>query len=224
MDRKVGELLDTLDETGLADNTVVVFTSDHGDMLCEKEMVQKRNLYEWSCRVPLLARFPDGWQAGSTCANPVSLLDMLPTFCDVAGVDASLPHDGESLLGAFGDDAEDRCVFVQAHEAVGVPCIMARQGQYKYNYIHGHDDQLFDLEADPGEWRSLVDDPAHADTATRLRSAILSRFDPDRMAGENLEGLYRRRHIRDAMKATGTRWNHAPSFDPSKGALAQYLA
>jgi choline-sulfatase len=80
MDRKVGEVLDTLQETGLADNTVVVFASDHGDMLCEKEMVQKRCFYEWSCRVPLIARFPDGWQAGTACDTPVSLIDLWPNF------------------------------------------------------------------------------------------------------------------------------------------------
>jgi choline-sulfatase len=222
MDRKVGELLDVLEETGLAGNTVVVFTSDHGDMLCEKEMVQKRNFYEWSCRVPLLMSFPDGWKAGSTFADPVSLLDLLPTFCELAGEDAALPHDGQSLLGLL-EGGGGRTVFAQAHEAVGVPCVMARKGRFKYNYIHGHDDQLFDLEADPGEWRSLVDDPAHRDTAADMRGAILRRFDPDRMAAENLESLYRRRHIRDAMKATGTRWNHFPRFDAGRGALDQYL-
>ena len=118
MDDKVGELLDVLQETGLADNTLVVFASDHGDMLCEKEMVQKRNFYEWSCRVPLLMRFPDGWKAGTTFATPVSLLDLLPTFCQLAGEEAVLPHDGENLLEVLENGTEDRCIFAQAHEAV----------------------------------------------------------------------------------------------------------
>ena len=99
MDRKVGDLLDTLEQTGLADNTLVVFASDHGDMLCEKEMVQKRCFYEWSCRVPLVARFPAGWQAGTVCDTPVSFIDLLPTFCEIAATEAALPHDGESLIG-----------------------------------------------------------------------------------------------------------------------------
>jgi choline-sulfatase len=223
MDRKVGELLDVLDETGLAENTVVVFASDHGDMLCEKEMVQKRNFYEMSCRVPLIARFPDGWKGGSTCATPVSLLDLLPTFCELAGEEPALPHDGESLIGLLDSEPEDRCIFAQAHEAVGVPCIMARRGRYKYNYIHGNDDQLFDLETDPGEWNNLASDSAHKETAGQLRAGILQRFDPDRMADENLASLYRRAAIRDAMKANGTYWNHFPNFDARKGALDQYL-
>ena len=223
MDRKVGELMDVLEETGLAENTVVVFASDHGDMLCEKEMVQKRTLYEWSCRVPFLIRFPDGWKAGTTCTTPVSLLDLLPTFCDLAGEKATLPHDGESLLGLLENPSDERCVYAQAHEAVGVPCIMARRGHYKYNYIHENEDQLFDLQADPGEWNNLTDAPAHGEIATELRGEILKRFDPARMADENLSSLYRRAAIRDAMKANGTYWDHFPQFNARKGALDQYL-
>ena len=223
MDRKVGELLDVLQETGLADNTVVVFASDHGDMLCEKEMVQKRNFYEWSCRVPFIVRFPDSWKGGTTCETPVSLLDLLPTFCELAGEEAVLPHDGESLLGLLENGTPDRCIFAQAHEAVGVPCIMARQGRFKYNYIHGNKDQLFDLEADTGEWNNLIGDAGYGEIAAELRGKILQRFEPDRMARENLESLHRRRYIRDAMKANGTHWNHFPDFDARKGALEQYL-
>jgi choline-sulfatase len=226
MDRKVGELLDVLEGTGLADSTIVIFTSDHGDMLCEKEMVQKRCLYEWSCRVPLLVRFPDGWKAGTTCPTPVSHLDLLPTLCELAGEEAVLPTlcDGSSLLGLLENGPANRCVFAQAHEAVGMPGIMARQGPYKYVHIHGDKDQLFDLEADPGEWRNLVDEAAHAGIAAALRGQILQRFDPDEMARENLESLYRRQYLRDVMRTNGTHWDYAPRFDPREGALDQYLA
>ncbi len=223
MDRKVGELLDTLEQTGLADNTVVVFASDHGDMLCEKEMVQKRCFYEWSCRVPLIARFPDGWQAGTVCDTPVSLIDLLPTFCEIAGTEASLPHDGESLIGILDNPPQDRIAFAQAHEAVGMPCIMARQGQYKYNYIHGHGDQLFDLVADPGEWNNLVADPAHSAIAARLRQAILERFDPETMASETNASLLRRQLIDQTMTRHGQTWCHFPQFDYRRDASSQHL-
>jgi len=223
MDRKVGELLDALEETGLADNTVVIFTSDHGDMLCEKEMVQKRCFYEWSCRVPLIVRFPDGWKAGTTHGAPVSLLDLLPTFCELAGVNELLPHDGESLLPQLENPPADRVVYAQAHEAVGMPCIMARQGRYKYNYIHGYAPQLFDLETDPGEWNNLAEDAAHRETADALRTRILSDFDPDRMQQENLASLYRRRLVRDTMLNHGQTWAHFPQFDARRGAMDQYL-
>lgn len=223
MDRKVGELLDALEANGLADNTVVVFASDHGDMLCEKEMVQKRGFYEWSCRVPLIVRFPDGWQGGTTYTAPVSLLDLLPTFAELAGVEQLLPHDGVSLLSQLEQRETDRTVYAQAHEAVGMPCIMARQGQYKYNYIHGYAPQLFDLAADPGEWNNLADDPAYASIGETMRQALLRQFDPAAMAAANLASLYRRALIRDTMKRHGQTWAHFPHFDARRGAMDQYL-
>ena len=223
LDDKVGGLLATLEETGLLDNTVVVFTSDHGDMLCEKEMVQKRCFYEWSCRIPLIVRFPDQWQAGTTVETPTSLLDLLPTFCELAGAEASLPHDGTSLLPIIEGQQADRHIFAQAHEAVGAPCIMIREGRFKYNYIHGHPPQLFDLESDPGEWNNLAGAAEHAATETRLRELILDRFDPAKMAADNLDSLYRRRLIRDVMYKHDASWNHHTTFDPRRGALDQYL-
>ena len=222
MDDKVGGLLDALDETGLAESTVVVFASDHGDMLCERGMVQKRCFYEWSCRVPLIVRHPDGWRAGTTSPHPVSLIDLLPTFCDLAGVEDRLPHDGRSLVSPTAVNDADRVVFAQAHEAVGMPCIMARQGRYKYLHIHGFDPALFDLDNDPGEWRDLAAEGTHRQVEESLRGHILDRFDPDAMARENLASLYRRRLIRDTMKRHGHTWSHAPAFDHRRGAMDQY--
>ena len=225
MDDKVGGLLATLEETGLADNTVVVFASDHGDMLCEREMVQKRCFYEWSARVPLIVRFPDGWQRGTKMQSPVSLLDLLPTFNDLAGYEDALPHDGSSLMRLLenGEDPE-RIVCSQAHEAVGMPCIMARQERYKYNYIHGYEPQLFDLQADPQEWTNLAADPAHADTARALEAQILARFgDAERLHERNLESLYRRRLIGNVLRDHGRTWCHFPDYDYRKNSVAQYL-
>ena len=225
MDDKVGGLLATLEETGLAENTVVVFASDHGDMLCEREMVQKRCFYEWSARVPLIVCFPDGWKKGTTMTTPVSLLDLLPTFNDLAGVQDPLPHDGNSLLALLesGEDAE-RVTYSQAHEAVGMPCIMARQGRYKYNYIHGYEPQLFDLEADPKEWTNLAGRVDTQDTEDHLRGMIRRRFgDPEDMYQRNLESLYRRQLIAGVMRDYGQTWRHNPVLDHRKGAMQQYL-
>src|SRR5215208_7005412 len=83
VDRKLGELLAALEQTGELDDTVVVFLSDHGDMLGEKRMVQKRCFYEWSVRVPLVVALPSEAAAGTTVAEPVSLLDVLPTLLDL---------------------------------------------------------------------------------------------------------------------------------------------
>ncbi|MEC7843176.1 MAG: choline-sulfatase [Candidatus Latescibacterota bacterium] len=225
MDRKVGELLDALTENGLDANTVVIFISDHGDMLCEKEMVQKRVFYEWSSRVPFIARFPDGRSAGWQCGQPVSLLDLLPTMCELAGVRDLLDCDGQSLMGLVdGSDREEEGeVMAEMHEVVGTPCFMIRRGKYKYVHIHDHEGQLFDLEADPGEWNNLAGRPECAQVEAELRARILATFDPEAIGEAARESLQRRDVIRKAMQANGTSWDHQPQFDGRKNSLAQYL-
>ncbi|MCB2158143.1 MAG: sulfatase-like hydrolase/transferase, partial [Rhodobacteraceae bacterium] len=74
VDDKVGELMDVLDEQGLRDDTIVILTSDHGEMLGEKGLIQKRSLYEWSARIPLIVAMPGGRRAD--VSTPVSLLDL----------------------------------------------------------------------------------------------------------------------------------------------------
>jgi choline-sulfatase len=201
-----------LEETGQADDTVVVFTSDHGDMLGERRMVQKRTFYEWSVRVPLVVRLPGGERAGETVASPVSLLDLAPTFLDLAGVppEERTPLDGESLLAA----RDDRVVFSEYHvEKVRAPCFMARKGRHKLLHVHGHDERLFDVAADPGEWVDLLGTPGLADVERELREAILERFDAERLAAEGAASIHRRELIARAMARNGTSWDHQPFFD-----------
>jgi choline-sulfatase len=214
VDRKLGELLAALEQTGLAGDTVVVFTSDHGDMLGERRMVQKRCFYEWSVRVPLLLRFPDGRDAGRRVPDPVSLIDVLPTLLDVAGVPAEerLPLPGASLMGQGG-----RPVFSEYHvEKVRAPCFMVRVGRHKYIYVHGHGSQLFDLEEDPGEWHDLSGDPSLRDVEHALHALVLERFDPERIAADGRASVRRRELIRRAMARNGTRWDYSPVFDATK--------
>ena len=130
---------------------------------------------------------------------------------------------GRSLLPVIEGGGQDRLVFAQAHEAVGMLCLMARQGRYKYNYIHGYGAQLFDLEADPGEWNNLAGEPAHAGVEAALRARILAQFDPDAIAQANLESLHRRWLIRETMQRHEHTWCHFPQFDARRNALMQHL-
>jgi choline-sulfatase len=225
IDDKVGELMASLAENGFADNTVVLFCSDHGDMLCEKGMVQKRSFYEWSARVPLIVRFPDRWQAGRTVDAPVSLIDILPTCLDIAGVEERLPYDGKSLMGLLdGSDTAERVAFAEVHsEGIHGPCFMIRRGRFKYIYVYGHDEQLFDLATDPGEWNNLADDPSMVHLKENLRGRILATFDPEAIDREVQASIRRRQMIREAMNLTKTRWDVSPHFDGSKDTLSQYL-
>ncbi len=216
VDRKLGELLAALEETGQRRDTIVVFTSDHGDMLGEKRMVQKRCFYEWSARVPLVVQFPDGRHAGRRVRTPVSLLDLLPTLLDLAGGEAAEELAGTSLVPLVdGAEAGERPIFSEYHvEKVRAPCFMARRGRWKYIYVHGHDEQLFDLEADPGEWQNRVRD--EPELARELRDLILAEFDPDAIARDGADSVRRRDLIRRALERNGTRWDYQPFFDATK--------
>jgi choline-sulfatase len=199
VDRKLGELLDAI-----PDDTLVLFTSDHGDMLAERAMVQKRCFYEWSARIPLIVRFPD-CRTGVVDA-PVSLLDVAPTLLDLVGAER-LEMDGGDLFAPAG------VVFSEYHvEKVRAPCFMVRRGSWKYVYVHGHDEQLFDLEHDPREWTNL----AREHDTKEYRDMILERFDPDAIARHGAESVRRRELIARAMARTTTRWDYSPVFDATK--------
>jgi choline-sulfatase len=220
IDRKVGELLATLEQTGQHDNTIVMFASDHGDMLGEKRMVQKRCFYEWSARIPLIMAFPDGRYAGQHVAAPVSLLDLLPTLLDLVGVglDERLPMDGHSLVGLLeGSDTGEHTVVSEYHvEKVNAPCFMVRRGRYKYISIHGHGSQLFDLEADPEEWHNLAGLAAVRDVEKALHALIVAQFDAERIARDGAASVRRREVIKAAMERNGTTWDYAPVVDASR--------
>jgi len=217
IDRKVGELLDALERLELRDNTIVIFTSDHGDMLAEKNMVQKRSFYEFSSRVPMILSFPDGQSAGVKCPQPVSLIDLAPTILQLAGVDECLPLDGRSLLPCIAGEEMDRVAFSESHtNGVYEPCFMIRKGQYKYIYIRNEDSQLFDLEKDPGEWNNLCGDPAYADVEAELHARILGTFDPDTVEKELQESLLNRAVIKQSNEVNDTHWDYFPFFDATK--------
>ncbi|MCU1437240.1 MAG: hypothetical protein JWP66_327 [Naasia sp.] len=141
MDDKVRELVAALAASGELERTVILFTSDHGDMLGERGMVQKRCFYEPSVRVPLT--FPNGASAGTAVPEPVSLIDVLPTLLDLAAVPAESRArlDGRSLLPILGGDVgEDVPVFPEYHlEKVRAPCSMVSRGSLKYICVHRHD-------------------------------------------------------------------------------------
>lgn len=220
IDRKVGELLAALEQTGQRDNTVIIFTSDHGDMLAEKRMVQKRCFYEWSARIPLVVNLPDGGFAGRKVPQPVSLIDLLPTLLDLVGVppEHRLPMDATSLLPLLeGSTSGERVVLSEYHvEKVRAPCFMARKGTHKYIHIHGHDSQLFDLAADPGEWHNLAGQPELHELEEMLRGLILARFDPERIAADGAASVRKREVVKAAMARNGTHWDYVPIFDATR--------
>ena len=223
VDDKVGELLGTLDALGLADDTVVVFTADHGDMIGERGMWFKFNPFEWSARVPLVVRAP-GNSAARVEPRNVSLVDLLPTFLDLA-TDARPPEladaiDGHSLAPMLhGPDESwaDEALIEFTAEGTHAPCLILRKGRCKYVYCETDPGMLFDLESDPGETLNLCEAPEHAETAAAMRREILARWDPPALKQQILESQRRRRFVQQVL-LTGDRspWDYQPAPDASK--------
>jgi len=219
IDDKLGELLDVLRHTGQLDNTVILFTSDHGDMLGERGMVQKRCFYEWSSRVPMVLRLPDGAFAGQTVQTPCSLLDVGATLLELADAERfTAPQtDGASLLKPLREPDFQRDVFSEYHgEGVQWPCFMIRRGDWKYTYIHQKECQLFNLADDPTERDNLVGNPLYQAVESDLREAILRRFSPDAVLAYLDESAAKRAIVRAANAISGVRWDFTPAFDGRK--------
>jgi choline-sulfatase len=206
IDDKVGAIMNVMKATGLDDDTVVIFTSDHGEMLGERGMWYKQSFYEWSTRVPMIVSQPGTFAPGRV-DELVSLVDLVPTLVDIASdgkpADPVDPFDGASLTGLLGGNGEgwsDQVISEYTGEGIRAPCRMVRRGRYKYMYTHGFPGQLYDLEADPLELDNIIARPDMKDTASELLSAVLDGWDPEDVNARCLESQRRRRFIQ---KATG---------------------
>ena len=197
IDDKVGEILAALEASGQAEDTVIVFCADHGEMLGERGMWFKQSFYEWSARVPLMISAPGhGARRVTDC---VSLVDLLPTLVDLGGGSVGLPCDGESLVPALGG-AATRDLAIGDYYGIG-PCVphrMVRQAGYKLIYTHGHPDLLFDLEADPDELRNLAGDPAFREVHAHLTSLLMDGWDPEEIDRTIRKSQAERLFVKDA--------------------------
>jgi choline-sulfatase len=216
IDRKVGEVLQALATAGLADDTLVVVAADHGDMLGERGLWFKMSFRDGAARVPLMLAAP-GLAPGRR-DHPVSLLDVLPTLADIAGVDAAdVDCDGESLLapGPRGPVAME-----YAAEGSVAPMVGLRDGRWKLVLCDADPPQLFDLEADPAEARDLAADPAHAGTLDRLVALARARWDLARFDREVRKSQARRRIVYEALRQGAyTPWD----FQPCRPASERYM-
>ena len=178
VDDNLGKLLDLLDELKLADNTVVVFTSDNGYYLGDHGLGDKRSAYDESLRIPFLVRYPKLAAAGSTRDEMVINIDIAPTFLDLAGVPVPSQMQGRSLkpllAGEKNPDWRKAWFYEYFYErGFGPPTILAvRTDAHKIIKYPGHDDwtELFDLKADPYEKNNLYADPAAAELRKQMEA------------------------------------------------------
>lgn len=212
LDDLVGRVLGALENIGRADNTAVIFTSDHGEMLGERGMWFKKHFFEPALHVPLIAKVPG--LAASRCKTAVSLVDLLPTFMGLA-TESDWRSDVEPLSGAnilpfIENEQPERTVCAEyLAEATTAPILMLCRGRYKF--IHSEDDPplLFDLEADPDETNNLATNPACADQLRLFTSEVRQRWDSGALAERIVLSQRRRRLINAAYTHGGKpRWNH----------------
>ena len=182
VDDNVGKLVKALEDVGLAGDTRVVYTSDHGDNLGTRGLWGKSNMYEESVGVPMIMAGPDV-PVGVVCREPVTLVDAFPTITQCVGVqphkdDPALP--GASLLDVVSGKAERRTVMSEYHAAgAATGVFMIRHGRFKYIHYVGMPAQLFDLEADPFETRDLAEDPGFRGVVGQCEASLRKIVDPE---------------------------------------------
>jgi len=219
-DDQVGRLLRALQATGLSKDTIVIVTSDHGEMLGERGFWYKMSFFEGSSRVPLIAQAP-GRFAPRRVSGAVSLVDILPTLVEI-GRDGSAGGlaseiDGRSFVPHLaGRVGHDEAFGEYLAEGAIAPIVMIRRGSHKFVSSPADPDQLYDLAGDPHERVNLADSPDHADLRDSFRAEVARRWDLaglDRAVRES----QRRRHLVASALAVGSlnAWDYEPPRDAS---------
>jgi arylsulfatase A-like enzyme len=183
VDESVGAVLDYLDETGLAEKTLVVYTSDQGFYLGEHGWFDKRFMYEESLRTPLLMRLPGRIPAGTSTPALVMNIDFAPTFLELAGLEPPADLQGRSLTSVIaGRTPPDwrRSIYYHYYEYPGFHAVKRHYGvrNDRYKLIHFYHDidawEFYDLETDPLEVRNRIGDPDYRDEITEMRAELES--------------------------------------------------
>ncbi|KQT87492.1 choline-sulfatase [Aurantimonas sp. Leaf443] len=221
-DDKIGQVMTALEGTGQVEDTIVVFLSDHGDMLGERGLWFKMNFYDGSARVPLMIAAPG--MAPGRIDTPVSTMDVTPTLADLAGIDLGevAPWtDGETLRPLSQGAARRAPVRMEyAAEASQAPLVSIRDGRWKYNHCEIDPPQLFDMEADPHELTNLAADPAHRETAAVMAALVRRHWDMAAFDAEVRESQARR-HVVYAALRNGSYYPW--DFQPLKKASERYM-
>lgn len=187
LDAMIGHILRALEENGLADNTMIVYTTDHGEQLGEHGLWWKQTMYEASARVPLLISWPGVLPEGRRSTNVVSALDVTATLVDAANAPTLPDSPGRSLLPLLSGETT-----TWRDEAFSEFCVedgwfhrMIRTDEWKLVHYHRHRPQLFNLRDDPDELHDLAEDPRFASIRRDLTDRVLADWDPDAIEAES---------------------------------------
>ncbi|EBA10076.1 choline-sulfatase [Sagittula stellata] len=226
-DSKVGALVKTLEDIGELDNTLLVVTADHGDMLGERGLWFKMNFFEHSARIPMIMTGPG--VAKGAAPNACSLIDLLPTFIEAGGGDTSMlgePVDGRSLmpLARGENDPVDVAIGEYCAEMTPSPVFMIRRGSLKYIHCDPDPAQLYDLSKDPMEKVNVASDPAYADAASAFAAEVAERWNSATLREDVIRTQKSRRALHAAMEAgAGEHWDYNPPRDATQEYVRNHM-
>ncbi|WP_407636902.1 sulfatase-like hydrolase/transferase [Advenella kashmirensis] len=211
MDHQIGNILNALADSGMADNTTVIYSSDHGDNMGERGLWNKCMLYRDSTSIPMILKGPDV-PVGQTVQTNVSLVDIFPTILQSVGVaptepDSDLP--GLSLVDSANKPYDPARLAFSEYHAVGSESAgyMLADSRYKYHHYVGYEPELFDLENDPLETHDLAHNSKYADVVESMQKRLFSVIDPievDAQAKSDQHELIQKFGGRDAALGIGT--------------------
>jgi choline-sulfatase len=229
VDDQFGAILEALEQSGLAKDTVIVVTSDHGEMLGERGLWYKMTFFEGGCRVPLIVHAPQQFDAHRVQAS-VSHLDLLPTLVELARGEAPAVWpdslDGRSLVphlrGTRG--AHDEAIGEYLAEGAIAPMVMVRRGRFKFIHTPADPDQLYDVQADPLERENLAQRSEYALQVAALREEVARRWDLAALHDQVLQSQRRRRfHFAATTQGSVASWDWQPLVDASQRYMRNHI-
>lgn len=221
-DHLIGRLMEALDDSGLRENTTVIFTGDHGEMAMEHQQYYKMSLLEASARVPLILNGPR-ITPGQVVETPVSLIDLAPTVCELAEIPLRPSFSGESLLGIASGTSTDLRGYAHAmYSGVTTNTLsyMIRRGTYKLIAYDGYDSRLFDVKADPDELNDLA--RVHPEVVSELET-LLARI-VDRKETHRIWSDYRRHTFAQFQRQAKRGLYHDESYGLRDSPSSDYAA
>jgi choline-sulfatase len=226
IDDKVGELVETLRATRMLDDTIILFTSDHGDMLGERGLWFKMNFFEGSARVPLMVCGPK--ISPRLVTEPVSTLDINPTLADLAGINIGeiMPWtDGESLVPLMNGAKRTAPVLIEyTAEGSQAPLVCIREGDWKFSHCELDPPMLFNLKDDPDELNDLAADPANAALVAQWMERVRSRWDMKAFDSAIRESQARRWVVYEALRnGAYFPWDYQPLQKASERYMRNHM-
>ena len=172
MDHCVGQLIAAIDEAGLTDDTIIVYSSDHGEMLYKNGICEKHTFFEDAVRIPLIVSQPGVVPAGIRSNALISNIDFLPTILAMAGVNVPPSVEGKDMRPTFAGESIQDCVYAEYYHSLD-PCRMVRDGRYKY--IHTEEDicELYDIVNDPLEQVNLAWYPQYSTRVQAMEKMVM---------------------------------------------------